>query len=66
MVRKEFKDERRFDRYGEFRSIAFAEGHVMCRRKGRMVVVMSQEEWDAMARENVFRETVIRLRKRQG
>lgn len=41
--------ERRYDRFGQFRILARVEGYVVCRRKGRAVVVMSEVEWQDLA-----------------
>lgn len=49
-MRKWDKNERRFDRYGEFRLLAAAEGYVLFRRKGCVPGVMPIDEWDALAR----------------
>lgn len=58
VVRKRYRPdyknaERRYDRYGEFRLIVRAEGYVMFRRRGRAVRVMSEADWDKLAREPV-------------
>ena len=42
--------ERRFDKYGEFRLMARCEGYVLFRRVGRMPCVMTEREWNEMAR----------------
>ncbi len=47
--RKAEKNERRWDRYGEFRSLAFAEGWIMYRRKGAATGAMPLKEWDALS-----------------
>jgi hypothetical protein len=44
------KAERRYDRYGEFRLMAEADGYVMARRQGRMPFIVKRKEWDAWAR----------------
>jgi hypothetical protein len=49
-MRKWEAGERRFDRYGEFRLMAAAEGFVMYRRKGCCTGVKTIQEWDALAR----------------
>lgn len=41
-------EERRYDRYGEFRCLAHAEGYLMVRRFGRGVSIMSVEQWNKM------------------
>lgn len=47
--------ERRYDRFGQFRILARVEGAVVCRRKGGMVVVMSEREWQTLAEHPISR-----------
>lgn len=49
-MRKVEKNERRFDRYGEFRLLAAAEGWVLYRRKGAATGAMTIREWDDLPR----------------
>jgi hypothetical protein len=42
--------ERRYDRYGEFRLMARCEGYVMCRRAHCMPALMTEREWNKLAR----------------
>lgn len=54
--------EVRWDRYGEFRAMAFADGYVMFRRPRATPYVVSVKEWDSWSRKPLHRADVLKFK----